>query len=210
MSDGINHLITVFFGFFAIMNPLANTAVFVGLTGDLGSAAQARIARRSLLLTFTVVFVFAALGKTIFHFFGVTLPALRIAGGILVFVIGYHMLHGEGSSLHEGSDTSAEDVAISPLAVPILAGPGTIATAMSFSASGGWSDVAVTVVVFALMCAITYVCFVFGERLLARIGEDFLKIVTRLMGLILAVIGVQMAIEGVSGAVAMLGSTPAI
>jgi multiple antibiotic resistance protein len=203
MTEGINQLVAVFFGYFAIMNPLANTAVFVGLTGELDRVEKAEIARKSLLLTFAIVFVFAALGKTIFHFFGVTLPALRIAGGILVFVIGYHMLHGEGSSLHEGGDATAEDMAISPLAVPILAGPGTIATTMSFAATGGWLNIALTVAVFALMCLITYVCFVFGERLLDKIGADALKIVTRLMGLILAVIGVQMGIEGVAGALAL-------
>ncbi|MCB1896688.1 MAG: MarC family protein [Zoogloeaceae bacterium] len=204
MNEGFNHLLAVFFGYFAIMNPLANTAVFVGLTGDLDDGARRVVARRSLLITFAIVFVFAALGKTLFHFFGVTLPALRIAGAILVFVIGYHMLHGETSSLHDHGKASADDMAISPLAVPLLAGPGTIATTMSFAAAGDWLSIAITVAVFALMCLMTYLCFVFGESVLARVGAGGLKIVTRLMGLILAVIGVQMGIEGVAGALPLL------
>ena len=84
MSSSINHLVTVFFGFFAIMNPLANTAVFVGLTGNLEERQKARVAKKSLLLTFFIIFLFAVLGKTLFTFFGITLPALRITGGILI------------------------------------------------------------------------------------------------------------------------------
>jgi len=204
MPDLINHFVSVFFGYFAIMNPLANTAVFVGLTDGLSNPARRAIATRALFITFGIVFVFAALGKTIFHFFGVGLPALRVTGGILVFIIGYQMLHGEGSKLHSGDD-AGENMAVSPLAVPLLAGPGTIATTMSFAASGGWVDVTVTVAVFAMMCLSTWLCFVYGERLLERIGSNALQIMTRLMGLILAVIGAQMLIEGVRGAFRLAG-----
>lgn len=205
MSDLLSPWIPVFFGYFAIMNPLANTAFFVSLTEGMSAARRAHVARKALLITFGIVFVFAALGKTLFHFFGVTLPALRITGGILVFVIGYQMLHGEGSRLHAADPDDDDNLAISPLAVPLLAGPGTIATTMSFAASGGWVDVSATVGVFALMCVVTYGCFVFGERLLERIGDSVLQIVTRLMGLILAVIGTQMFIEGVREAFSLAG-----
>ena len=200
MSQVYQHLLAVFFGYCAIMNPLANTAVFVGLTGNLNAKDKAKVAKKAILLTFIIIVVFAALGKTLFHFFGITLPALRITGGVLVFLIGYHMLHGEGSSLHKGSDSLPEDVAISPLAVPILAGPGTIATTISYSASGGWVEIFITISVFALLCAITYACFICGQNIMNIIGKNGLNIVTRLMGLILAVIGVQMLIEGIAGA----------
>ena len=200
MSQVYQHLLAVFFGYCAIMNPLANTAVFVGLTGNLNAKDKAKVAKKAILLTFIIIVVFAALGKTLFHFFGITLPALRITGGVLVFLIGYHMLHGEGSSLHKGSDSLPEDVAISPLAVPILAGPGTIATTISYSASGGWVEIFITISVFALLCAITFACFICGQNIMNIIGKNGLNIVTRLMGLILAVIGVQMLIEGIAGA----------
>jgi len=96
----VEHAITVFMAFFAIMNPIANTAVFVALLEDKDSQEQRRVAFKALILTFLIVFVFAAFGKSIFHLFGITLPALRVAGGILVFLIGYHMLHGSTSRLH--------------------------------------------------------------------------------------------------------------
>ena len=136
-----------------------------------------------------MILSFSLLGKAIFHLFGITLPALRITGGILVFLVGYHMLNGGGSKLHSADKSDESDIAVSPLAVPLLAGPGTIATAMNYSASGGVMAITVTVSVFAALCLITFFCFIFSSNILAVIGKSGLSIVTRLMGLILAVIG---------------------
>ena len=200
---------TVFMGFFAIMNPLANTPVFLGLTAEDDSATRRTVALKALTLTFLIIAVFSLAGKYIFDLFGITLPAFRIAGGFLVFQIGLNMLHGEQSKVHQPGDEKAVEnsrtaqlsVAVSPLAVPILAGPGTIATAMNFVAVRSLTHLAITIGVFALMCAISYVFFVAGERLVQYIGENAVGVVTRMMGLILAVIGVQMLIQGIYGAV---------
>lgn len=200
MNDLYTQLITVFMGFFAIMNPIANTAAFAGLVGNKSNAEQVRIAARALMITFIVILLFSLLGKIIFQLFGITLSALRIAGGILVFLIGYHMLNGTGSHLHSAESSDESDIAVSPLAVPLLAGPGTIATAMNYSATGGLMGIVITVSVFAVMCVITFLCFIFSTKILATIGEDALSIITRLMGLILAVIGIQMMIIGIAGA----------
>lgn len=200
--DISNHLITVFLGYFAIMNPIANTAIFVSLTSDFSSEEKEKIARKSILLTFLIIVVFAILGKIIFHFFGITISALRLTGGILVFIIAYQMLHGQGSNLHKGNlDANMEDISVSPLAVPLLAGPGTIATTMSFSALDGWFGILSTILAFAILCVITFVSFMFGDKILKFLGQNGLQIVTRLMGLILAIIGVQMFIQGVYGAI---------
>lgn len=127
---------TVFMGFFAIMNPLANTPVFLGLTEDDDADTRRAVARRALMLAFLIVSAFALAGTVIFDLFGITLPAFRITGGILVFGIGSKMLQGETSRAHrvEGAvDRETQlSVAVSPLAVPLLAGPGTIATAMNY------------------------------------------------------------------------------
>ena len=196
MNDLYTQVITVFLGFFAIMNPIANTAAFAGLAGRKSKTEQKRIAIKALLITFIIILVFSCLGKAIFHLFGITIDALRITGGILVFVVGYHMLNGHGSKLHSAQDNDDSDLAVSPLAVPLLAGPGTIATAMNFSASGGVMGILTTVGVFAILCIITFICFIFSSRILSVIGKSGLSIVTRLMGLILAVIGTQMIIVG--------------
>ncbi|TWX72077.1 MarC family protein [Colwellia demingiae] len=201
----LEHALTVFMAFFAIMNPIANTAVFAGLAGDKNKLEQRKIAAKALIITFIVIASFAVLGKSIFHLFGITLPALRITGGILVFIVGYHMLQGSGSKLHHTQDDDSSDVAVSPLAVPLLAGPGTIATAMNYSSSNGWMEIIITLSVFAVLCLITFICFIFSSRILAAIGNSGLSIVTRLMGLILAVIGVQMLLVGIKSAFSALG-----
>jgi multiple antibiotic resistance protein len=208
MHDFVVFAGTVFMGFFAIMNPVANTPVFLGLTADDDPATRKAVARRSLLLALAIVTAFVLAGRLIFDLFGITLPAFRITGGILVFAIGYSMLHGEQSRVHQpGAGTAPPDretelsVAVSPLAVPILAGPGTIATAMSVAADRSLAHLLITVGAFALICVISYVFFVSGQRLLRYVGDNGVNAITKLMGLILAVIGVQMFIEGAHGAI---------
>jgi multiple antibiotic resistance protein len=200
MNLPLEHALTVFMAFFAIMNPIANTTVFVALAGDRKASVQKQIARKSLFITFIIIVLFAVLGKSIFNLFGITLPALKITGGILIFLVGYHMLQGISSKLHTAPENEDTEVSISPLAVPLLAGPGTIATAMNYSASGGWLEIVITVLVFAFLCIITYICFIFSTKIISIVGEQGLSLVTRLMGLILAVIGVQMLIIGINNA----------
>ncbi|MFC1235500.1 MarC family protein [Vibrio sp. F74] len=205
MNDLYTQVMTIFLGFFAIMNPIANTAAFAGLVGDKSKAEQIKIAAKALIITFIVILSFALLGKVIFHLFGITISALRITGGILVFLVGYQMLNGHNSKLHSSEGNEDADIAVSPLAVPLLAGPGTIATAMNYSSSGEITGIIITVSVFAVLCVITFFCFIFSSNILALIGKSGLSIVTRLMGLILAVIGTQMVITGVTAVVKAMG-----
>ena len=193
-------------GFFAIMNPIANVPIFLGLTSGDDEQTTATVAFRSLILAFLIVSLFSVAGKVIFELFGLTLPAFQITGGLLVFLIGFHMLQGNHSSVQHPSEEdkkksmeAALDVAVSPLAMPILAGPGTIAAAMNFSAGGGLMEMVVTITMFALLCVVTYLFFVFGEKFVTYIGASALGVITRMMGLIIAVIGTQMVIEGVRG-----------
>ena len=209
MDSFINHAFTVFMGFFAIMNPIANTPVFLGLTAEDDPNVRRKIAAKALILSLIIIIIFSAAGKLIFDLFGITLSSFRIMGGILVALVGYHMLQGgEHSPIQHPSQEDKQkclddklEIAITPLAMPILAGPGTIATAMNFASAGGVSEFIVTVGAFFVLCVISYVFFVSGERFVNYIGHNGIKVVTRLMGLILAVIGVQMLILGVGGAV---------
>jgi multiple antibiotic resistance protein len=214
MKALIGHSLTVFMGFFAIMNPIANTPIFLSLTADDSAAVRRRVAAASLFTAFLLVVVFCLLGKLIFNLFGITLPAFRVMGGILVALIGYQMLHGEQSSVHKPSEEdqrssieAALSVAVTPLAVPILAGPGTIATAMNYASTGSLIELAVTIAAFALLCLITFLFFISGQRLVRFLGQGGLNVVTRIMGLILAVIGVQMLLDGIFGAIAAANVT---
>lgn len=207
MDTLIGHSISVFLAFFAVMNPVANAAVFIGLTGGEDDRARRLIARKSIITAFLIILFFCVLGKTIFELFGITLPAFRITGGVLIFLVGYHMLHGQPSKLHhpqqdsgDGNLPEGSSVAVSPLAIPVLAGPGTIATAVNFSATGSHVQSIVTIVAFSALCVITYAAFLSGDRLVRILGSSGMDVVTRLMGLILAVVGTQMLIQGIHDA----------
>ena len=208
MREIIGHALSVFMGFFAIMNPIANTPIFLGLTASDSPQVRRMVAFKALLLAFALIVVFSLVGKLVFELFGITLAAFRIMGGVLVALIGYQMLHGEQSAVHQPTTADAQasmdaalSVAVTPLAIPILAGPGTIATAMSFASGGGIAEVLVPIAAFGLLCVVTFVFFVYGERLVRFLGQSGLNVVTRIMGLILAVIGVQMLIAGIGGAI---------
>ena len=130
---------TAFFAFFAIMNPIANAPIFLGLVGDADERSQRAIAIRSVLIAFLVAAGFAAMGHLVMRLFGISLPALRIFGGVLVARIGFDLIMSSQSQAHKafsGGDQPGFGIAVSPLAVPILAGPGTLATAATLSASG--------------------------------------------------------------------------
>lgn len=206
---------TVFMGFFAIMNPIANTSIFLGLTQTNSQAEKRAIAFRSLLYAFIIVGIFSVAGHFLFRLFGITLPAFKIAGGILLFLVAYRLLHGKESAIHHPDDQTKKeiqsdheknkgDIAISPLAIPILAGPGTISTAMNFVGSSATpAHIIIIISCFALLCVFTFLMFLSGQKLLDFLGGGIVSVITRLMGLILAVIATQMIIGGIYGAIGL-------
>lgn len=206
-----------FFGFFAIMNPVANTPIFVGLTEQLDSGMRRQVALKAVTISFIVVAIFSAGGRIIFDLFGLTFPAFRIAGGIIIFLVGLDLLRGEQSRIQSQPSDGEEDdetahkrqtsrLAVSPLAVPILAGPGTITTALNFVGRGDWIRIGLTAGIFLVICFLTYFMFAYGERLIRKLGESTIDVVSRIMGFILATIGVEMAIRGVKGAIDITAS----
>ena len=187
--------------FFAIMNPISNLPAYMALVADDSQKISRKIAFRSLLIAFVIVTVFIFSGDFIFKVFGITIVSFRIAGGILVAVIGYHMINGNHSPSYKGMEQQAVNsdpmsIAISPLAMPLFAGPGTITTALSL-ANGGLRNQLITVVAFALLCVITYLLLRSAKQIAGFLGENLMKIITKMMGLLLFSIGIQMIIVSV-------------
>jgi multiple antibiotic resistance protein len=210
MDSGVVHFGTVLVAFFAIMNPIANAPAFVALTEGMEPDIRRQIALRAVVVAFCIVAGFAIGGRTIFDLFGITLPAFRIAGGGLVGLVGYHMLQGRMSSVSAPREGDAEEsadaalsIAVTPLALPMLAGPGTIATAMNFASESTIPEIVRVLVAFGLVCVVTWAAFVAGPSLTRFLGKNAIDVVTRLMGLILSVVGVQMLITGIRGAIAL-------
>lgn len=187
--------------FFAIMNPISNLPAYMALVADDSQKISRKIAFRSLLIAFVIVTVFIFSGDFIFKVFGITIVSFRIAGGILVAVIGYHMINGNHSPSYKGMEQQAVNsdpmsIAISPLAMPLFAGPGTITTALSL-ANGGLRNQLITVVAFALLCVITYLLLRSAKQIAGFLGKNLMKIITKMMGLLLFSIGIQMIIVSV-------------
>ena len=190
-----------FMAFFAIMNPISNLPAYMALVADDSQKISRKIAFRSLLIAFVIITVFIFSGDFIFKVFGITIVSFRIAGGILVAVIGYHMINGNHSPSYKGMEQQAVNsdpmsIAISPLAMPLFAGPGTITTALSL-ANGGLQNQLITVVAFALVCVITYLLLRSAKQIAGFLGENLMKIITKMMGLLLFSIGIQMIIVSV-------------
>lgn len=193
---------TVFVGFVAILNPIGNTPVFLTMVGEEDRKIIKRVAARTVLVAFIIIAVFSLFGHLIFRLFNITLPAFQIAGGIIVFFIGYDLLQGKQAKTQKTSmkDTMAtyDDMAVSPLGIPLLAGPGTISTAMNFVGQGNsFINTVIIIIVFAVVCAITYLMFILSKRIAEKLKPAIIKAISRIMGLILAVIAMQMLINGI-------------
>lgn len=193
----------VFFGLFAIVNPVGTVPVYLGLVKNYDDATRKMVAKTASFVAFGVVVLFVALGKVIFETFGITLPAFQITGGLLVFKVGIDMMTSDGSDKSEGEPQTnnalqkARNLAISPLAVPLLAGPGTIATAMNFAGIySGWKYLLGIAGIAAVVFLITYILFLSAEKVQKFIGDNLLVVFSKLMGLIIAVMGIQLVISG--------------
>ena len=196
-----SQLFYAFMAFFAIMNPISNLPAYMALVADDSQKISRKIAFRSLLIAFVIITVFIFSGDFIFKVFGITIVSFRIAGGILVAVIGYHMINGNHSPSYKGMEQQAVNsdpmsIAISPLAMPLFAGPGTIRTTLNL-ANGGIKNQLITVVAFALLCVITYLLLRSAKQIAGFLGENLMKIITKFMGLLLFSIGIQMIITSV-------------
>lgn len=198
MNELLTYSITVFTGFFAMMNPISNTPIFLSLTADNSEESKKRIARKASITAFVIVAAFVIMGKYIFELFGITIPAFKITGGILIFYVGFEMLMSNQSKVHStGEEAPDEGVAISPLAIPILAGPGTIVTAMNNITDGSFIHIGIVLGIFAIMILLTYWAFSMSDLIVKRLGDNIIKVIGKLMGLILAIMGTGMVVEGI-------------
>jgi multiple antibiotic resistance protein len=204
MENIWSYSFTVFMAFFAIMNPLVNIPIFVQLSEGLDERRKKEISKTSTIVAFIIVIAFILIGKYIFQIFGLTIPAFKVFGGILIFYIGFEMLQSKKSSIHlQGVPVYDESIAISPLAIPILAGPGTIVTAMNFVVGASFFHVLITGLIFGLIVFLTYLAFIYSRYVIKIVGKKNFIIIGKIMGIILGVLGVNMLIEGIKIAFAI-------
>ena len=200
-----------FLSAFAVMNPIGNVPVFLALVGGQAPGAREHVNRRSVAVAGGIILAFAMAGTAIFRAFGVTLNDFRVAGGILLFVIAFGLLQGRMSATHhpppdEVRRSDDDDVAVTPLGTPMLAGPGTIATVMALSAQPPLLvHTLLTLLAFVPVLAVTWGLFHYAVEVEARLGHTLISVITRMMGLLLTIVAVQMVSAGVHGLFPRLG-----
>jgi multiple antibiotic resistance protein len=204
MGNLFEYFLIAITGMFVVINPLTTAFVFASLTPYHGVPERERIARRAAYTSTFVLFTFAALGSVIFQVFGITLAAFRIAGGIILFGIGIGMLQRSAAPDHDARDaepsgTISDDISIVPLSIPFISGPGAIATTMILTkeAPDSWH----VVVVFIAVLVTTISCYfsmVHATQIIRVMGDSGRRVLTKLFGLILAVIAVQFVLNGIS------------
>ena len=202
MDDPARFALVTFTSMLFIVDPVAAIPTYLVITQQETALERRRTARRACIAMTVLLVVFAATGTMLFQAFGITLPAFRTAGGLILWFVAMDMLHGERRT-QEGRDEVyegqiKEDVALTPLAIPMLAGPGAISTAIVVAGQArGALQTVVVYVSIVLTGFISYLSLRLGEPLLGRLGKTGIRVVTRIMGLILAAVAVQFVFSGV-------------
>ena len=187
---------------FVIVNPIASVPAFIAMTPRDSVESRARMARLACLVAFGVMALFAVSGKWIFDLLGVTLPAFQIAGSLLMLSVALDMLHAKRSAVQETPEeteagTSKDDIAITPLGVPMLVGPGAISTSLILmSQAQNLAQRAALIISIVLVGIASYLILRISAHGARWLNPLALRLLTRLMGLLLAAIAVQFAIKG--------------
>jgi multiple antibiotic resistance protein len=202
MSEAVQFALLAFTSLLAIVNPLGAVPMYVAMTAGYTPEHRRATVRRAIVTALAVMLTFAVIGTWILRFFGITTHAFQIAGGILFFGIGWDMLQARRSRVktteeEESESTHREDVGIIPLGLPTLAGPGAITTVIALNGQAqSVLDSVFVYVAIVLVLAICWITLAAAPMLTRRMGQTGMNVMTRLMGLLVMVIGAQFVING--------------
>ena len=203
MTEYTVFFILAFSTIFTLINPIGLTAVYLSIVDPFDTKEKSRIALKGTITAFVILIIFSLIGDVIFSFYKITVSAFKIAGGILFFRTGIQMLEARVSRSRstpkeEEEAGTKEDIAYTPIGIPLIAGPGAITSVMILSSeTPEWELRLVLFAVIALVLILTYIIFQGADYLTQQFGTTGLRIVQRIMGLILMVIAVQFVIDGV-------------
>jgi multiple antibiotic resistance protein len=204
MRSGATLFLSTFSTLLAIINPLEALPVYLNLLAGQNDEEHIRVARRSCLYATALLFFFLIFGALLLRIFGVSLPMVRVVGGIILLRIGFQLFSGstDGSSLAAGGQGHKGDIAFVPLAMPLMFGPGAIATILGMTSLIKKSEfeaaslLAIAAAILATM-AVTYLCLAYAKTLVGRIGPLGIDAATRIVGFFVAAIGGGLVFHGV-------------
>lgn len=209
-TQSLAFALTAFASLFAIVDPFASLPVYLALTARETEPRRKIIAQRAALTTFVVMSVFGGTGQVLFNFFGISIAAFKVAGGLLLFVVAFEMMYAKASATkstpeEEEDAASRQDIGLMPIGIPLLSGPGAIASSMMLSSRASHvRDKVVLIVAMAVVSFLTWIVLRSATGIARVLGRTGMNIIARVMGLILAATAAQFVIDGVRGAFPML------
>ncbi|MBK4217357.1 NAAT family transporter [Paracoccus caeni] len=196
--------ITAFVTLFVVIDPIGLAPIFIALTPGMSAAQRRRIGFRAVVIAGVLLLIFGLAGETILSAIGISIPAFRIAGGLLLFLTALDMLFERRTERREGQGhgaPDAEDPSVFPLAMPLVAGPGALATMILLvGQQPGWAHALIINLVMLAVLVIAMLLFVLATPLAHALGRTGIMVVTRLLGMLLAALSVQFVIDGMKGA----------
>ncbi|WP_300030799.1 MarC family protein [uncultured Roseobacter sp.] len=194
-------LITAFVTMFVVIDPIGLAPLFVALTQGKSDSARRRIALRATLTGVLILLAFAAFGEALLNFVGISMPAFRVAGGVLLFLTALDMLFERRTKRREdqSEDEDSDDPSVFPLAIPLIAGPGAIASViLLLGQRPGVEGTAMVLGATGLVLLIVLGFFLISGPIERALGKTGITVVTRLLGMLLAALSVQFVLDGLA------------
>lgn len=203
----MEHYLSNFITLFSVVDPIGVAWLFAAMTHGAAREEQRRMALTATLLASIILLVFFFSGTSLLDWFGITIPAFRIAGGALLFLLSIEMVFARHSGLRstttgeQDEATHKQDISIFPLAFPLLAGPGAITTVLLMTSAGSssvifWESLLVLLAVIMM----TLLALLFAPVLVRALGETGANVISRILGLLLAALAVQYIVDGIKTA----------
>lgn len=192
-------VVTAFVTMFVVIDPIGLTPMFLALTQGASAAQRRAIAIRASLTAVVILTLFAAFGEAVLEFVGISMPAFRVAGGLLLFLTALDMLFERRTKRREGQadEDDGDDPSVFPLAIPLIAGPGAIASMILLTGQRpGLDGMALVIGVMVAVVALALVLFLSSGLLERALGKTGINVVTRLLGMLLAALSVQFVLDG--------------
>lgn len=198
-------------GLVTVLNPLGAIPIFLSLTESRTPAEKAVAARTTALTVAAVLLISAFAGQQLLRFFGISLASFRVGGGILILFMAIAMLHAKRSGAKQSREESVEalsktEIAVVPLGIPLLAGPGSISTVIVYRhEAAAWSEYLAVVGVIICVACLVFLVLRFATPLVAKLGKTGINVIVRVMGLVLAAIAVEFITTGLIDIFPILG-----
>lgn len=201
MTDYFNTILATIVALLPITNPVSTAAVFMSITAGDNTDSRRKQALKGSIYAFSILIVFLITGTLIMEFFGISIPGLRIAGGMMVIRIAYSMLKDDGMQIKEEARDEAstkQDVSFTPLAMPSLSGPGAIAVTIGLSAgTDRWVDYTAIVLGILVVVVIAFLTLRASGKIVKFFGQTGITALSKIMGFLLLCVGIQFLINGI-------------